>query len=175
MTVAVYPGTFDPITNGHVDIATRSAALFERLIVAVYDRPLKNLLFSTAERVAMVEEALKGASNVTVRSYSGLTVDYVQSVEARVIVRGLRVLSDFELEFQMALTNRKLAPEIDTVCLMTGHPFAFLSSGITKEIAMAGGNVENMVPPHVAVALRDKFRRLGSEAGSRVQIVSLRD
>jgi pantetheine-phosphate adenylyltransferase len=175
MTLAVYPGTFDPITNGHVDIATRSAALFERLIVAVYDHPLKNLLFSTAERVAMVEEALRGLSNVKVQSYSGLTVDYVQSVEARVIVRGLRVLSDFELEFQMALTNRKLAPGIDTVCLMTGHPFAFLSSSITKEIAMAGGRVETMVPPHVAIALKDKFRRLGPQAGSRVQIVSLRD
>jgi len=175
MTVAVYPGAFDPITNGHVDIATRSSALFDRLIVAVYDRPLKNLLFSTAERVAMVEEALMGLSNVTVQSYSGLTVNYVQDMGARVIVRGLRVLSDFELEFQMALTNRKLAPGIDTVCLMTGHPFAFLSSSITKEIAMVGASVETMVPPHVAVALKEKFQRLGSEAGSRVQIVSLRD
>jgi pantetheine-phosphate adenylyltransferase len=175
MTIAVYPGTFDPITNGHVDIATRAAALFDHLVVAVYDRPLKNLLFSTAEREAMTREALKDISNVTVQSYLGLTVTLAQSVGARVIVRGLRVLSDFELEFQMALTNRELAPDVDTVCLMTGQRYAFLSSSIAKEIAMVGGCVEGMVPPPVAAALKDKFRRLGTEAGSKVQIVSLRD
>jgi len=175
MTTAIYPGTFDPITNGHIDIATRAAALFDHLIIGVYDRPLKNLLFSTAERVAMTREALKNLSNVTVKSYSGLTVNFARNVDARVIVRGLRVLSDFELEFQMALTNRKLAPEIDTVCLITRQEYAFLSSSITKEIAMVGGCVDGMVPPHVASALKVKFHRLGADAGSKVQIVSLRE
>jgi pantetheine-phosphate adenylyltransferase len=175
MTIAVYPGTFDPITNGHVDIATRAARLFDRLVVAVYDRPFKNLLFSTAERVAMTEEALKELPNVTVRSYTGLTVNFAQSVGARVIVRGLRVMSDFELEFQMALTNYRLAPGIDTVCLMSGQKYQFLSSSIAKEIAMVGGCIDEMVPSHVAAALKERVQRLGSEAGSKVQIVSLRD
>lgn len=175
MNIAIYPGSFDPITNGHVDIATRGAALFDQLIVAVYDRPLKNLLFSTAERIAMAQEAVKGLANVTVASYNGLTVNFARSVGARVIVRGLRALSDFELEFQMALTNRKLAPDIDTVCLITRQEYTFLSSSITKEIAMVGGCVDQMVPAHVAAALRDKFRCLGPDAGSKVQIVSLRD
>jgi len=175
MTTAIYPGTFDPITNGHVDIATRAAFLFDHLLVAVYDRPLKNLLFSTSERVAMAQEALEELSNVTVKSYSGLTVNFARSMGARVIVRGLRVLSDFELEFQMALTNRKLAPEIETICLMTRGENAFLSSSIAKEVAMEGGCVDEMVPPHVAEALKEKFHSLGPEAGSKVRIVSLRD
>ncbi len=175
MRTAIYPGTFDPITNGHVDVATRAAALFDRLIVAVYDRPLKTLLFATDERLAMTQEALKELPNILVQSYSGLTVNFARSVGAQVIVRGLRVLSDFELEFQMALTNRKLAPEIDTVCLITRQEYAFLSSSIAKEIAMVGGCVDQMVPPHVTRALKDKFHRLGSDAGKRVQIVSLRD
>ena len=175
MTTAIYPGSFDPITYGHVDIATRAACLFDRLIVAVYDRPQKNLFFSTEERVAMADVAMKNLPNVSVQSYSGLTANFARSLGARVIVRGLRVLSDFELEFQMALTNRKLAPEIDTVCLTTRQEYAFLSSSITKEIAMAGGRIDEMVPLHVAVALHDKFRRLGEEASGKVQIVSLRD
>jgi pantetheine-phosphate adenylyltransferase len=175
MTTAIYPGTFDPVTYGHVDIATRAASLFDHLIIAVYDRPLKNLLFSTSERIGMTEEALKEMPEISVKGYSGLTVNFARSVGARVIVRGLRVLSDFELEFQMALTNRKLAPEVDTVCLITRQEYAFLSSSIAKEIAMVGGCVDQMVPPHVAVALKEKFHRLGSEAGQRVEIVSLRD
>jgi len=175
MTTAIYPGTFDPITNGHVDIATRAAALFTRVIVAVYGRPLKDLLFSTSERVAMIEESLKELPNVEVRSYSGLTVSFAESVGARVLVRGLRVLSDFELEFQMALTNRNLAPAIDTICLITRQEYAFLSSSIAKEIAMVGGCVDKMVPPHVAVALKERFHSLGANAGDKVRIVSLRD
>jgi pantetheine-phosphate adenylyltransferase len=175
MTKGIYPGTFDPITNGHVDVATRASSLFDTLVIAVYDRPLKSLLFATSERVAMAREALKELSNVTVISYSGLTVNFARSTGARVIVRGLRALSDFELEFQMALTNRKLAPEIETICLMTRQEHAFLSSSIAKEIAMVSGCVDEMVPPHVAIALKEKFQRLGAEAGRKVEIVSLRD
>lgn len=175
MNTAIYPGSFDPVTNGHVDIATRGAELFDHLIIAVYDRPMKNLLFSTAERMAMVQEAVKGLANVTVASYNGLTVNFARSVGARVIVRGLRALSDFEFEFQMALTNRKLAPDIDTVCLITRQEYTFLSSSVTKEIAMVGGCVDQMVPAHVAAALKDKFRSLGPDGGGKVQIVSVRD
>ncbi len=175
MTTAIYPGTFDPITNGHIDIATRAANLFTRLIVALYDRPLKDLLFTTSERLAMIQEALKELDNVEVRSYSGLTVGLAKKEGARVLVRGLRVLSDFELEFQMALTNRNLAPDIDTVCLITGQDYSFLSSSIAKEIAMVGGCVDKMVPAHVAAALKDKFHSLGENAGDKVRIVSLRD
>ncbi|HUT14894.1 MAG TPA: pantetheine-phosphate adenylyltransferase [Anaerolineae bacterium] len=175
MTTAIYAGTFDPITNGHIDIATRAASLFTRLIVALYDRPLKDLLFTTSERLAMTQEALKELDNVEVRSYSGLTVALAKREDARVLVRGLRVLSDFELEFQMALTNRSLAPEIDTLCLITGQDYSFLSSSIAKEIAMVGGCVDKMVPAHVAAALKEKFHRLGANAGDKVRIVSLRD
>ena len=175
MTTAIYPGTFDPITNGHVDIATRAAGLFRDLTIAVYDRPLKNLLFSTPERVSMIQEALKGVANVEVKSYSGLTVGFAQDVGARVLVRGLRVLSDFELEFQMALTNRNLAPKLDTVCLITSQEYAFLSSSIAKEIAMVGGCVDKMVPAHVAAALKRKNRTKDFNAVDKFRIVSLRD
>lgn len=154
MPIAVYPGTFDPVHLGHVDIASRAATIFERLIVAVYDRPMKNVLFSTPKRVEMISRALAHLPNVVVCSYSGLTVDLVRSVGAQVIVRGLRVIKDFELEYQMALANRRLAPDIDTICLMTSLEYAFLSSTIVREIALVGGNVSDLVPPHVCEELR---------------------
>lgn len=157
MTVAVYPGTFDPVHLGHLDIAQRAARLFEKLVVAVYDRPQKQLMFSTDERVAMLGEALRDLSNIEVVSYWGLTVDCVHAHGATVLVRGLRVISDFELEYQMALTTRKLAPDVDMVCLMTSLEYAFLSSTIVKEIAAAGGCVRQFVPPHVEVAMRRKL------------------
>ena len=119
MALAVYPGTFDPVHYGHVDIAVRAATTFDHLFVAVYGRPLKNLLFSTEERLALMREALKEHDNITVDTYDGLTVDYVRQKGAKVIVRGLRVTYDFELEYQMALTNKKLAPDLETVCLVT--------------------------------------------------------
>ncbi len=154
MTVAIYPGTFDPVHYGHVDIARRAAGIFDKLIVAVYDRPQKNLLFSVAERLEMLREALCTIPNVAVQSYSGLTVSYVRQQGARVIVRGLRVISDFELEYQMALTTRRLDAEVDMICLMTSLEYAFISSSIVKEIALAGGPVSQFVPAHVEEALR---------------------
>lgn len=154
MTVAVYPGTFDPVHYGHIDIAQRAAELFDRLVVGIYDRPNKSLLFSTAEREEMVREALASVPNIEVAHYSGLTVQFARQHNAQVLVRGLRVISDFEVEYQMALTTRKLAPEIDMVCLMTSLEYAFVSSTIVKDIAMAGGAVSQFVPAHVEAALR---------------------
>jgi len=175
MTIAIYPATFDPITYGHVDIATRAASMFEKLIVAVYDRPLKNLLFSPQERSDMVCKALQHLTNVDVQLYHGLTAEYARQCGARVIVRGLRVLSDFEWEFQLALTNRQLSPDIDTVCLMASQEYSFLSSSVVKEIAMHGGQVETMAPPHVVEALYRRFQTLGKDGGGKVSLVSLRD
>jgi pantetheine-phosphate adenylyltransferase len=172
-TVAVYPGTFDPVHYGHIDVVQRSAEIFDYLIVAIYDRPLKNLLFSTADRLWMMQKALEGLENVEVTTYSGITTEYVRQRQARVIVRGLRVMHDFELEYQMALTNKKLAPEIESVCLMTSLEHAFVSSSILKEIALAGGNVNSMAPPHVVTALHKKFVALGDESLGKVKIVSL--
>ncbi len=172
MTKALYPGTFDPVTYGHIDIATRAAKIFEYLTVAIYDQPLKNLFFSTAERVEMMREALRGYTNIEVESYSGLTVNFARQKGARVIVRGLRVVYDFELEYQMALTNYKLAPDVDTVCLMTSQEYAFVSSSIVKEIFLAGGCVEGLVPPHVIGALGRKVASLGDKGEGRVKLVS---
>ncbi len=157
LTIAVYPGTFDPVHYGHIDIVIRALEIFDKLIVGVYDRPNKNLLFSTDERVEMVREVLKDMPGVTVIPYSGLTVDFVAAQHAQVIVRGLRVLSDFELEYQMALTTRKLAPQVDMICLMTSLEYAFISSTIIKEIAAAGGAVGQFVPAHVQAALKTRF------------------
>jgi pantetheine-phosphate adenylyltransferase len=175
MTIAVYPGTFDPVHYGHMDIASRAATIFDRLIIAVYARPLKNLLFSAEERLALMSEAVADLPNVTVESYDGLTVEYVRTKGARVMVRGLRVTLDFELEYQMALTNKKLSPDIETICLFTRLEHAFLSSSIVKEVALVGGCVEEMVAPHVQVALQAKLAQLGRTSSERVNIVSLRD
>ncbi len=168
MITALYPGTFDPVTYGHIDIAARASCLFDHLIVAIYDRPQKNITFSPGERVEMMREALCCIPNVEVVSYSGLTVDYARARGAKVLVRGLRAISDFELEYQMALTNQKLAPDIDTVCLMTTLEHAFLSSSIVKDVFRAGGCVKGWVPAHVITALRSKIVPVRDET-SRVQ------
>jgi pantetheine-phosphate adenylyltransferase len=157
VNTAVYPGTFDPVHNGHIDIARRAAHVFDRVIVAVYDLPQKNLLFSTQERVALVRAVLADVPNITVASYSGLTVDFCRERGAHTVVRGLRVISDFEREYQMSLTTRELAPELDMVCLMTSLQYAFLSSTIVKEIALAGGSVSQFVPEPVSEALRARL------------------
>ncbi|RLC99707.1 MAG: pantetheine-phosphate adenylyltransferase [Chloroflexi bacterium] len=171
---AIYPGTFDPIHLGHVDIATRAATIFDELVLAIYDRPAKSLMFTVEERVELARQALADLPNARVISYGGLTAEFARGVGAQAIVRGLRVISDFELEYQMALTNRQLAPEVDTVCLMTRQSHAFLSSSIVKEIALLEGDVSRMVPPHVAAALEIK-RREREKNHEPVPLVSLRD
>jgi pantetheine-phosphate adenylyltransferase len=155
--IAVYPGTFDPMHFGHIDIVRRAASIFDELIVGIYDRPQKRVLFSIEERVAMAREALKAMPNVRVLAYDTLTVNFVRQQGAAVIVRGLRVISDFEMEYQMALTNRSLDPGIDSVCLMTSLEHAFISSSIVKDIAAAGGCVDQFVPSHVLQALHERL------------------
>lgn len=175
MNTAVFPGTFDPITFGHVDIATRAASLFGHLIVGVYAHPIKTLLFSTSERVELARKALADLPNVTVESYDGLTVDFARSKRARAIIRGLRVVGDFEFEFQMALMNRTLAPEIESVCLLTTKEYYFLSSSIVKEVAKLEGDISSLVPPHVETALKAKILELGDEITDRIKITTMRD
>lgn len=171
---ALYPGTFDPIHLGHMDIAARASKVFDSLCIAVYDRPAKSLLFTVDQRVLLARQALADLPNLRVVPYGGLTVDFAREIGAGAIVRGLRVISDFELEYQMALTNSQLAPEIEFVCLMTRQAHAFLSSSIVKEIALLGGDVSGMVPPHVAAALEEK-RREREYRHEPVPLVSLRD
>ena len=156
MTMAIYPGSFDPITNGHLDIATRAARLFEKLIIGVYDAPSKNLLFTTEERVDLVRQAIVNLPKVEVEAFSGLTVDFAKKIGAQVIVRGLRMSGDFEREFDMAMMNKNLYPELEVVCLMASLKYQFLSSSLLKEVANQSGNVEDLVPQHVAIALRKK-------------------
>ncbi len=157
MTKAIYPGSFDPVTNGHLDIANRAATLFDELIICVYDVPLKSLMFSTQERVDLMKKSVTHLPNVRVEPYTGLTVSFAQKVNARVLVRGLRMSSDFEREFEMALMNKKLAPDIELVCLMTSLEYQFISSSLLKEACQLGGDISNLVPEHVAVALAEKF------------------
>jgi pantetheine-phosphate adenylyltransferase len=175
MTIAIYPGSFDPIHNGHVDIARRAARLFDKVIWAAYDRPLKNLLFSEQERIEFMREAVKDVPNIEVRSYHGLTVAFARQMGAKAIVRGLRVTYDFEIEYQMALTNAQQEPEIDTVCLMTSMRYAFVSSSILKEIALANGDISEMVPPFVATRLKQRIAQLGDDRTEKVKMVSLQE
>jgi pantetheine-phosphate adenylyltransferase len=157
MIRALFPATFDPIHNGHIDIATRASKMFDEVIVAVYDRPLKSLLLSPKERIALVEESFKGVDKIKVVGYSGLTVDFCHEIKAQVIVRGLRVFSDFEYEFRLALANAELAPEIETVAFITSKAHTFLSSTTVREIASLGGDISSMVPANVVTALKQKF------------------
>ena len=156
MTIAIYPGTFDPITNGHLDVATRAAKLFEKLIIGVYDASDKGILFTTEERVDLVRQSIADLPNIRVEFFSGMTVDFARKVKAQVMVRGLRMGADFEREFEMALMNKELFPDLELVCLMANLEYQFLSSSLLKEVANLGGNIDDFVPKHVAVALRKK-------------------
>jgi pantetheine-phosphate adenylyltransferase len=160
MVKAIFPGTFDPIHYGHIDIAERAARLFDELVVAVYDRPLKSLLFSPKERIDLVKEALDDNPRVSVIGYSGLTVEICRKLNAQVMVRGLRVFSDFEFEFRMALANHRLAPDIEIVALITAEEHTFLSGSTVREIAFLDGDVSSMVPPHVEAALKQKLSEM---------------
>ncbi|MCH8086799.1 MAG: pantetheine-phosphate adenylyltransferase [Chloroflexi bacterium] len=158
MTIALYPGSFDPVTYGHLDIAQRAAALFDEVVIAVYATPdKKRVLFTTEERMGLVEEAVKDLANVRVLSYSGLTVEAAREINAQVIIRGLRMVSDFEREFEMALMNKKLAPDIELVTLMSSLEHQFVSSSLLKEVVKLGGDPNSFVPPHVGVALMKKL------------------
>ena len=157
MATALYPGSFDPVTMGHVDITNRGAALFEKLIVAVYATPSKNLLFDADERVALYQEAVRHLRNVEVIKFEGLVVRLAEDLKIEVIVRGLRSGSDFEYEFDMAFMNRRLTPGIDMAFFMTSQEHMFLSSSLLKEVARLGGDITGMVPPHVAKAVYSKF------------------
>ena len=158
MRIAIYPGSFDPMTNGHLDVVQRAAKLFDRVIVAVAKNEGKYPLFTQAERVALVRQAVADLPNVTADSFDGLLVEYVAAKKARAIVRGLRAVSDFEFEFQLALMNRKLDENIETIFMMPKDTYTFLSSRIVKEIARLGGDVRQFVPPNVQVALKKKLK-----------------
>jgi pantetheine-phosphate adenylyltransferase len=174
MVRAVFPGTFDPIHYGHIDIADRASRLFDEVIIAVYDRPLKTLLFKPEERLALVKEAFRNNPRIRVMGFEGLIVEFCRKMDAQVIVRGLRVFSDFEYEFRMALANHRLAPEIDVVALITDEEHTFLSSTTVREIASLGGDVSSMVPRYVAEALQKRFKELG-DGQQVIPTTSLRD
>lgn len=163
MVRALFPGTFDPIHYGHMDIAVRAVRLFDEVIMAVYDRPLKSLMFGPEERMALVAEAFKSQPRIKVMGYSGLTIDFARKMNAQVIVRGLRVFSDFEFEFRMALANQRIGTDIETVALITAEQHTFLSSSTVKEIATLGGDVSSMIPAFVDKALRSKVTSLGDQ------------
>lgn len=157
MRRAIYPGSFDPITNGHLDVIQRAARLFDEVIVAVAFNEQKHSLFQVDERVDLLRETTSGIPNVSVSRFDGLLVDFARSQGASAVVRGLRAVSDFEFEFQMALMNRKLEPGIETIFMMPAEKYTYLSSRIVKEIARLGGNVDAFVPESVAATLRQKF------------------
>jgi pantetheine-phosphate adenylyltransferase len=159
LIVALYPGSFDPITNGHLDIIKRASQIFDKVIVGIYDRPGKNLLFTTDERVELAKKAVAEYGNVEISSYKTLTIKFAQEIGASVMVRGLRMGSDFELEFEMAMMNKKLAPDLELVCFMTSLNYQFLSSSLLKEVAQLGGRINIWVPEHVEQALRAKFSK----------------
>jgi pantetheine-phosphate adenylyltransferase len=160
MTRAIFPGTFDPIHYGHINIAKRAAQIFDEIVIAVFDKPLKSLLFSPETRIELAQRAFTEVDKISVMGYNSLTVDLCKKINAQIIVRGLRVFSDFEYEFRMALANQRLAPDLDMIAFMTHEEYTFLSSSTVKEIASLGGDVTSMVPPFVNQALQKRYREL---------------
>jgi pantetheine-phosphate adenylyltransferase len=167
MTRALYPGTFDPIHNGHVDIASRASAIFDEVVLAVYDAPPKKLLFSTEERLTLARAALAHLPNVVVSTYTGLTVECARQHQARVIVRGLRNVADFEFERQIGWANHQLAGDVELCCLFCNGEFAYLSATILKEVASLGGDYAAWAPPQVQAALAEKFAQTASDRPSK--------
>jgi len=157
MVTAAYCGSFDPVTNGHLDIVARASKLFDKVIVGVYATPSKRLLFTTEERVDLFKQSISKMQNVEVLTYTGLTVDFAKEVSASTLVRGLRTGSDFENEFEMALMNKRLNSALESVFFITDHAYQFLSSSLMKEVASLGGDVASFCPPHVLSALNDKY------------------
>lgn len=155
--IAIYPGTFDPVTNGHIDIAERGLKIFDKIIVAILNNPVKACLFTIEERVEMLEDSFKNYPNIEIDTFDGLLVEYAAKRKSHAILRGMRAVSDFEYEFQLALMNRRLNREVQTVFLMTGLRWIFTSSSIIKEAACFGGDIKDMVPPLVNLKLREKF------------------
>ncbi len=155
--IAVYPGTFDPVTNGHLDIGNRAASLFDELIFAVAVENYKNTLFNLQERISLIQQATAHLPNVSVEGFDGLLVDYCQKKNATVVVRGLRAISDFEREFQMALMNKEVLPEVETVFFMTTAQYQYVSSSIIKSFAVYGSHLSALVPPNVEAALNEKY------------------
>lgn len=163
MKKALYPGTFDPVTNGHLDLIERASLLFDRLVVAVADNPSKETLLTREERVSLLKASVKGLKNVEIKHFSGLTVEYAHKLKVTAIIRGLRVFSDFEYEFQMALMNRKLVPEVETVFLVPSEQNTYVSSSLIKDIASFGGNISGFVSPPVARKLKEKSKEVNRE------------
>jgi pantetheine-phosphate adenylyltransferase len=157
LIIALYPGSFDPITNGHIDIATRASRLFDKTVIGVFDTPEKHLTFSFEERVALAKQATAHLPKVEVIPYSNITVEFAREIHAQVLVRGLRMIGDFEWEFEMAMMNQMLSPGLETICFMSSQEYQFLSDSLIKEVASLGGDVAQYVPLHVAKALKKKY------------------
>lgn len=160
MTVAIYPGTFDPLTNGHLDLIKRSVRMFDKLIVAIFENPMKGPMFSVEERRCLIEKSTQGLGNIEIDTFSNtLLVFYAKQRRAHVIIRGLRAIADFEYEFQMSLMNRRLDEDIETIFMMPREEYSYVASRLIKEVAAYGGNVEELVPAPVALVLKEKFQR----------------
>lgn len=162
MRVAVYPGSFDPVTNGHLDVISRASSLFDKVIVGVLNNSIKSPLFSVEERVNILTKVTKNIENVEIKAFSGLSINFVRECGANVIVRGLRAITDFDYELQMAQTNRVLASDIDTIFLTTCLEYAYLSSTIVKEVALFGGDISELVPPYVETMISQKMKSMKS-------------
>jgi pantetheine-phosphate adenylyltransferase len=163
---AIYPGSFDPTTNGHLDVIARAARIFDHLVVAVLNNSEKSALFSVPERVEMLSESVQHIDNVSVATFNGLMVDFARQQQAQAVVRGIRAISDYEYEFQMALMNRRLAPELETVFMMPAEKYSYVSSRLIKEVFSLGGSVDGLVPPKIVERLRERAKRnLGESEG----------